>query len=281
MFAGFMIHTWIVATMVAMVAGVVGFFVVLRGSSFAAHALPQSAFPGAGLASLLGMNTLIGLGVFALSTAIGIGWLSKRGRHDVVTALTLVTLLGLGNFALSYTTEYASSIDALLFGEVLGVSSIEVGLSAAFSAAAILAVGVLWKPLLLTSILPEASEARGMRSDWIERLFLGIVALSTAAMVPVVGAFLTFALMIGSSSAGRCFSDKPFNAAILSVVFSVGTMWSSLVIAYQGNWPVGFPVGILGLVCYAAGRFWMTWRTSRRGRNPLWRPVVLAGREMD
>ncbi len=82
MFSGFMVNTWTVATMVAVVAGVVGFFTVLRGSAFVAHALPQAGFAGAAGASLLGISTVAGLGVFAVLSALGIGVLGRRARHD-------------------------------------------------------------------------------------------------------------------------------------------------------------------------------------------------------
>jgi zinc/manganese transport system permease protein len=96
MFASFMINTWIVASIVAVVTGFVGFFVVIRGSSFAAHALPLGAFPGAAAARLVGVDPLLGLVVFAGLGVVGISQLGRRGRHEVATALCLVTLLGLG-----------------------------------------------------------------------------------------------------------------------------------------------------------------------------------------
>src|SRR5438552_18607106 len=83
-FTGFMINTWATATIVAIVAGVVGYFVVLRGAAFPAHAIPKGAFAGAAGASLLGINTLTGLGVFPLLGALAIGTLGLRGRQDVV-----------------------------------------------------------------------------------------------------------------------------------------------------------------------------------------------------
>jgi zinc/manganese transport system permease protein len=126
MFAGFMINTWAVATIVAPVAGVVGFFVVLRGSAFPAHAIPTGAFAGAADAALLGISTLLGLAVCSLLGALGIGILGRRqGRHDVATALTLVMMLALGAAFLSRTTEYEPEIYPPLFGKVLGVSSTE------------------------------------------------------------------------------------------------------------------------------------------------------------
>src|SRR5215831_5057838 len=119
MFSGFMVNTWTVATIVAVIAGVVGFFVVLRGSAFPAHAIPKGAFAGAAGASLLGISTLTGLAVFSVLGALGIGWLGRRSRHDVATALVLVMMLALGAAFLSRTTEYEPEVFALLFGQLL------------------------------------------------------------------------------------------------------------------------------------------------------------------
>src|SRR5271167_795073 len=107
MFSVFMVNAWTVASIVAVVAGLVGYFTVLRGSAFVAHAIPNGSFAGAAGASLIGVNTLVGFGVFALGGAFGIGVLSHRGRHDVATALTLVVMLGLGALFVSLNVEYA------------------------------------------------------------------------------------------------------------------------------------------------------------------------------
>src|SRR6202046_3269899 len=101
MFSAFMTNAWIISTIVAIVAGVVGFFVVLRGAAFPAHAIPNGAFAGAAGANLVGVNPLVGLAVFSLLAALGIGSLGRRGRHDVVTALALVMMLALGGVLLS------------------------------------------------------------------------------------------------------------------------------------------------------------------------------------
>ena len=123
----------------------------------------------------LGVNTLIGLGTFAVLAAVGIGWLGRRGRHDVVTALALVMMLALGAAFLSRTTEYSPEIFALLFGELLGVSSMEILPVAALGIVCLAGVAVLYRPLLLSSIIPEsprrkASGATGWRwpssSSW-------------------------------------------------------------------------------------------------------------------
>ena len=169
MFSGFMVNAWIVATIVAVVAGAVGFFVVLRGSAFVAHAIPNGSFAGAAGASLIGVSTLIGLGVFSLGGALGIGLLSRRGRHDVATALTLVFMLGLGALFLSFSVEYAPEVYSLLFGEVLGRQHQRAGADrrARRSSASRRSRSSTVR-CCSPRVLPDVGEARGIRPFRIE-----------------------------------------------------------------------------------------------------------------
>ena len=118
-----MLNTWIAASIVAVVAGVDRLLRRAARLGLRRARDPPGAFAGAAGASLIGMNTILGLGVFSLLGALGIGWLGRRGRHDVVTALSLVLMLGLGSLFLSFSVEYAPEIYSLLFGEVLGVAA--------------------------------------------------------------------------------------------------------------------------------------------------------------
>jgi zinc/manganese transport system permease protein len=266
MFAPFMVNAWITASMVAVIAGVVGFFVVLRGAAFVADAVPQGAFAGAAGASLLGINTLVGLAVFALVGSLGIGWLSRRGRRDVATALILVMMLGLGALFLSFTVEYSSEIFSLLFGEVLGVSTNEILPIALLGIACMLAIGALYRPLLLSSLAPESAAARGIRLSWVELAFLVIVGVATSMTLPVVGALLIFSLMIGPPAAARSLTSNPAVAIVLSVALALATVWIAIAAAFETNWPIGFFVGVGGAVCYAAGRLLSALRGSLAAR---------------
>lgn len=263
MFSGFMVDTWIAATAVALIAGLVGFFVVLRGNAFAAHAVPQGAFAGAAGASLIGVNVLLGLGVFAVGAALGIGGLSRRGRHDVVVALMLVFLLGLGSLFVSWNTEYEPQLFALLFGEVLGINNSQIAPTLVLALLSLAAVAVLYRPLLLSSALPEVAAARGLRTGVLDLVFLIVVAVATTMTLPVVGALLIFSLMIGPPAAARSLTSRPGAALGLSVALALLTLWISIASAYQSDLPVGFFVGTLSGVCYALGRGWVWWRHGR------------------
>ena len=263
MFSGFMVNAWEAATIVAVVAGVVGFFTVLRGSAFAAHALPNGAFAGAAGASLIGVNVIVGLGVFALLGALTIGGLGRRARRDVATALAIVMMLGLGALFLSMTTEYAPEIYSLLFGEVLGVSSNELLPTAGIAMVCIAAVFFLYRPLLLSSVMPDAAEARGVNGRHMDLAFLVVIALATTMAVPVVGSLLIFSLLIGPPAAARSFTNKPLSAMGLSVAFALATVWAAIALSFVSNLPIGFFVGSISACSYAAGRSWVAWRRAR------------------
>jgi zinc/manganese transport system permease protein len=269
MFSGFMVNAWEVASIVAVVAGLVGFFVVLRGSAFVAHAVPNGSFAGAAAAILIGVNTLIGLGVFSLLGALGIGLLGRRGRHDVVTALALVMMLGLGSLFLSLSVEYAPEVESLLFGEVLGISSNQLAPTAALALVCIAAIALLYRPLLLSSVLPEVGEARGVRSFRMELCFLTVVALAATMTVPVVGTLLIFSLMIGAPAAARSLTDRPSAAIALSVAIALITVWIAIAASYTTDYPVGFFVGSISAGAYALGRGWAAWRGRRRSGGAI------------
>jgi zinc/manganese transport system permease protein len=249
MFAPFMINAWIVGTLVASVGGAVGFFIVMRGSAFVAHAIPNGSFAGAAAATLAGVNVLFGLGVFSLGGALGISWLSRRGRQDVATALTLVFLLGLGALFLSIGEQYSPEVYSLLFGEVLGISNSQLAPTIGLTVVSLVALAVVFRPLLLASVLGE--DARLAR---IEPLFLALVALTTTMAVPVVGTTLIFSLLIGPAAGARAFSDRPARALALSVGLALVTVWVAIAASFQSGWPIGFWVGLIGAGWYLLGR---------------------------
>jgi zinc/manganese transport system permease protein len=264
MFSGFMVNAWEAATIVAVDAWVVGFFTVTRGSAFAAHALPNGAFAGAAGASLIGVNVLLGLGAFSLAGALTIAALGRRARQDVATALTIILMLGLGALFLSQTSEYAPVIFSLLFGEVLGVDRTELLPTAAIAAVCVATILILYRPLLLSSVVPDVAEARGVGARRMELAFLLALALGTTMAVPVVGSLLIFSLMISPAAAARSLTDQPLLAIGLSVLIALITVWSAIGVSYLTNLPIGFFVGTIGALTYALGQGVSAWRRSVR-----------------
>lgn len=254
LFSGFMVNTWIEATIMALVAGAVGFFVVMRGSTFAAHAIPQGAFTGAAGAALIGANTFLGVGAFSLLGVLAIARWGRHGRQDVVTALSLVTLLGIGALFLSMSTEYSEQTFSLLFGEPLAVSASEIVPTAAIGAACTLMVILAYRPLVLSSVAPELAAVQGAKPQQVELFFLLAVGAATTMALPVVGALLVFSLMIGPPAAARFITNRPLLAMVLSAALALITVWASIAASFWSNWPIGFFVGSIAVVWYAGGR---------------------------
>jgi zinc/manganese transport system permease protein len=256
MFTGLMLNTWIAASIVAVIAGVTGFFAVLRGQTFAAHAIPNGAFAGAAGAGLLGLNVIWGLALFAVAGALGIGILGRRARTDVVTALVLVLMLALGALFLSFSTEYAEVTYSLLFGEVFGVGQNVLLPIAGLAVAAVGLIATMYRPLLLASALPEVADARGVSTSRMELSYLLVMALAASMTVPVVGALLMFALMIGPAAAARSFTRRPGHAIALAVAIALVTVWAGIAASYRTNWPLGFFVGVIAAGFFLAGSGW-------------------------
>lgn len=278
MFAPFMVNAWAAGTIVALIAGVVGFFVVLRGNSFLAHAVPHGAFAGAAGAVLVGIDPLIGLGIFAAGGALTISVLGRRARSDVITALALVMMLGLGALFLSRSTEYSAEVFALLFGQILGVSSVEIVPMIVLGALCLAAVAVLYRPLLTASVVPDMAPSRGVSPQLMSVVFGLILACATTMSVPIVGALLMFALLVGPPAAARFLTRRPATAILASVIFTLVTIWASIALAYLSDWPVGFFVTAISALLYLVGRSVASWR--RRSSPAVDSSVPLRGEEI-
>ena len=165
-------------------------------------------------------------------------------------------MLGLGALFLSFSTEYEPELMSLLFGEVLGISNTELWPTIVpdvrLPAGRLL--GLLWRPLLLASVLPES--ARGVNRFRIELAFLVLVALATTMTVPVVGTTLIFTLMIGPPATARAFTARPAAALALSVGLAVAIVWGAIALSYETYWPIGFFVGAFSACAYALSRIW-------------------------
>lgn len=256
-----MVNAWLAGTFVAIVSGAVGLFVVLRQRAFAAHAIPNGAFAGAAGATLVGASPLLGLVVFAVASALGVAALGRR-RDDVVTALALVTMLALGAALLAASGAYEPAIDALLFGQLLGVSRAEVVALALLVVAAGVVLALVYRPLLYSSLSEEVAAARGVAVRVLDLTFLVLLAVSAALAVPVVGALLTFALTVGPPAAARMLARGPARALALAAALALVCVWAGIASAYVSGWPIGFFVGAYAAIEYVAARVASSWRDA-------------------
>ncbi len=254
MFAPIILNAWESGTIIAILAGVIGTFVVMRSQSFAAHAIPNASFAGGAASTLVGASSFVGLGLFSILSALAISFLSRRGRQDVAIALSTVTMLGLGALFLSWSRQYESAVYSLLFGQILGVSSNEIFQVAVIALIAIVGVLFLYRPLVLSSISPELAQARGVKDNLVEISLLLLVALVCTIAVPVVGALLIFSLLVAPAASARQLSSSTSVALVLAVSLALITLWSAIALSYLTNWPIGFFVGGTGALIYMSSK---------------------------
>lgn len=250
MFLPFMMNAWMAGTIVAIIGGVVGIFVVLRGETFMAHAIPHGSFTGAAAAVLLGLSPMLGMAIASIIAGLVIVCLSKRGKHDEVTALMLVFLLGFGTFLLAVSGNSERSIYGLLFGDVLSVQTPDLLWMVVLAVVALAIVGTWFRPLLYGSIIPDMAASRGVSNTALSAILAIVVALVTTTSVPVVGALLMFALLVAPPAAAVQLTASPLRVVAVSVAIALVQVWAAIALAYLANFPVGFTVTALGVVAY-------------------------------
>ena len=254
----FMQHAYIAGAIVAIVAGVVGYFVVLRSLSFAGHALSHIGFAGATGAVALGVNPIYGLLVFTVGGAVGMGALGKRiyGR-DVVIGIVLAWMLGLGVLFLSLYSGYATEAYALLFGEILGISQTDVVVTLVAGVVTIAAIAIMFRPLLFASVDSDVAEARGVPVKLVSILFMVVLAISVSEAVQVVGVLLIFALLVTPPAIAERLTARPGMAIALSVLLALLFTWAGLFISFYLPYPVSFFITTLAFVTYLVVRLWI------------------------
>jgi zinc/manganese transport system permease protein len=252
----FMRTAFAAGTVVAIVAGAVGYFLVLRNLTFAGHALSHVGFAGATGALLVGMSPFWGLLVFTLCASTAMGLLGERLRgRDVAVGVILSLSLGLGVLFLSIYTAYATQATALLFGNVLGVSRESLTDLAGLGAASLIALAIISRPLLFATLDPELAEAKGVSLRLVSVLFLLIVGVAVAEAVQIVGILLVFALMVGPAAAALRLASGLRAGVALSILLAVGETWAGIALSYVTDWPPTFWITMLGSAVYLLSLF--------------------------
>jgi zinc/manganese transport system permease protein len=233
---GFMRNAFEAGTIIAVVAGVVGYFVVIRRLSFAAHALSHAGFAGAAGAVLIGVNPLIGLMAFTSAGGLVMGALGRRAAaRDAQVGIVLAFMLGLGVLFISLYKGYATEAYSLLFGEILGISTADVWVSLIIGVIVLALMALIYRPLLFSSLDEDVAEAKGVPVLGLGFVFMIIIAVTTSIAVQVVGVLLIFALMV-------------------TPVALIAT-WFGLFIAYYQPYPVSFFITAFVFVIYLLTRF--------------------------
>ena len=247
----FMVHAFQAGTIVAIVAGIVGYFVVLRRSSFAAHALSHVGFTGAAGAVLIGINPIFGLLAFTMSGGLLMGILGRKAvNRDIQIGTVLAFMLGLGVLFISLYTGYATEAYSLLFGEILGIASSDVLITLIAGVIILVALAILYRPLLFTSLDEDVAEAKGAFS-FLDRHYIyafncrGNFYCSSGCWSP---AYFFFDGDSGCHS--RTLASKPSQGIAISVLIAVLATWLGLFISFYLPYPVSFFITAIVFLIY-------------------------------
>jgi zinc/manganese transport system permease protein len=247
----FMNNAFAAAGIAAVVSGIVGFFLVMRGQTFAGHALSHIGFAGATGAGLIGLAPLWGLLGFTLAAGIVMGALSERiSNRDIAIGVVLSLALGFGLLFLHYYTSFATQATALLFGNVLAVDREMIVTLAVLGAITLAGLAAIMRPLIFATLQPELAEAKGVPLRFVSTAFLAIVALAVSECAQIVGVLLVFTLMVGPPAAAQRLTTGLWSGLMLSAALALSEAWLGLVIAYHTDWPVSFCIAVLSALGY-------------------------------
>jgi len=267
----------LVGGMAAVVSGIVGTFAVLRGQSYAGHALADISVTGGSASYLAGITPLwgfAGVGVAAAAAMDLIGVQRRRGR-DLATGIVRGAGLGLAALFLYWGTQTTSTTGAtitVLFGSIFTISSSTAAVAAVFGAVALGMVAVLYRPLLLSSASPELAFARGVPVRAVGALCLVAIALAVSLSALTIGAILSTALLVGPAATALRLTSKPGLTVLWSAVIGLAATWLGVLLAYDSyywpperqGWPVSFFVVALVLAGYLLAQFAVPRRAGAR-----------------
>jgi len=255
----FMRYAFLGGTAVALAAGLVGYFLVLRAQVFTADALSHVAFTGALAALAAGVDVRLGLFVVTVAVAVAMGALGRRGRpDDVVIGGVFAWILGLGVLFLTlYTTHRSGDANgqasvSVLFGSIFGLSSGQAVTTALVAAGISLALMLVARPLLFASVDETVAAARGVPVRLLGYGFLVLVGATAAESTQVVGALLILGLLAAPAGAASKLTVRPFRALWLSAGIAVASMWIGLTISYAvPTLPPSFAILSVATLAYA------------------------------
>ncbi len=252
----FMQHAFEAGTIISVVAGIIGYLVVLRRTSFAAHAYAEIGFAGAAGSALAGINPLFGLLSASTIAGFGIAVLGNRAtQRDVEIGSVLAFALGLGLLFISLYKGYATEAYSILFGEILGISGSSVLITLAVSVLILIAAALVYRPILFASLDEDVAEAKGMRTLLLGVIFMVLLAASVSIAIQVTGVLLIFALMVTPAATAIRLTKKPMYAVAIAAIISLFATWTGLFIAFYQPYPVSFFITSIVFGLYLIVRF--------------------------
>ncbi|WP_307795589.1 metal ABC transporter permease [Actinacidiphila acididurans] len=255
----FMVNAFRAGTVVAVVAGVMGWFMVLRRQSFAGHTLAVVGFPGASGAVLVGVSAVYGYFAFCIAAALVIAAVPRAGRdggvqESALTGTVQAFLLACGYLFTALYKGLLGGTTSLLFGSFLGITGGQVWVLVAVAAAVLALLAAIGRPLLFASVDPDVAAARGVPLRALSTAFLVLLGAAAAATSQITGTLLVFALLVMPAATAQSLTARPARGLALSVLLAVAATWLGLTVAYYSPYPIGFWVTTFAFGGYVLAR---------------------------
>ena len=267
----FMVNAFRAGTVVAVAAGAIGWFMVLRRQAFAGHTLALVGFPGAAGATWLGIGAAWGFFGFCSIAALSIAALphgDARGYSEQSAGIGVIQAFALacGFLFVSLYRGFLNGVNALLFGSFLGITDGQVLVLLVVGAVALAVLVVADRPLLFASVDPGIAEARGVPVRALSLVFLLLLGLTVAEVSQITGTLLVFALLVMPAAAAQALTARPASSLALTVAIALVVTWAGLAAAYYSPYPIGFFVSSFAFAMYVTSAAIAAVRRTRRPR---------------
>jgi zinc/manganese transport system permease protein len=273
----FMVNAFRAGAIVAVVAGVMGWFMVLRRQTFAGHTLALAAFPGAAGATLIGVSAAYGYFGFCIGAAVvialaarGRGAVGSRASESALTGIVQAFTLACGLLFVALYQGFLNGTTALLFGSFLGITNGQVGLLAAVGTGVLAVLAVAGRPLLFASVDPDVAAASGVPVRALSVAFLVLLGAAVAETAQITGALLVFALLVMPAATAQRLTPRPAAGLVLTLVIGWVVTWAGLTAAFYSPYPIGFWVTSFAFAGYLAAHLdTVAWRRARHHRAAI------------
>jgi zinc/manganese transport system permease protein len=257
---GFVQNALIAGTLSAVLGAIIGYFVIIRNSGFAAHALAHIGFAGATGAAILGLSPLEGMLLLTVGSGLFMGATGdKVNRSDLAIGMVLSMSLGLGTLFLSFYKGYTGLAKSILFGAVFGVSGSQIVEMAALSLLCLAGLAVFSRRLLFVSVQPRLAEARGLSLSAHSMAFMAILATSVSMASQVVGILLVFTLIVAPAGIVLRICRTFWSGILVSVLLGVTVVWIGILLDCITSYPATFWITGLFFILYLLTEGYVRW----------------------
>ncbi len=271
----FMVNAFRAGTVVAVIAGAIGWFMVLRRQSFAGHTLAVVSFPGAAGAILIGVSATAGYFAAAIAAALVIALVPRSAggqgysQESAVIGTVQAFALACGVLFVSLYGGFLNSLTGLLFGTFLGISNSQVLTLALVAAGALSVLALIARPLFFSTIDPDVARARGVPVRFLSVVYLVLLACAAAEVSQITGALLVFALLVMPAGAAQRLTARPALSFALTIVLAVAITWLGLAVGYFSIYPVGFFITTFGFAAFVLAAAAQAIRRRLGRRRPV------------